>query len=141
MQPRISLITLGVNDLTQSTRFYQQLGLPRFDFESEAIVFFELQGSWLALYPKTDLAEDTGVEFGQAEQSPMTLAHNLNSREAVDRVMVEAMSAGASLIKPAQETFWGGYSGCFRDPDGFLWEVAYVPHFWIGPEESKKHEN
>ncbi|MEW8406802.1 MAG: VOC family protein [Candidatus Thiodiazotropha taylori] len=78
------------------------------------------------------------MAFGQAEQSPFTLAHNLSSREAVDRVMAEALSAGATLIKPAQETFWGGYSGYFRDPDGFLWEVAHVPQFWIGPEENKR---
>ena len=138
MEPRISLITLGVNDLTQSIQFYQQLGLPRYDFDSDAVAFFELQGSWLGLYPKTNLGVDAGVEFGRAERSPFTLAHNLSSREAVDRVMAEAVSAGATLIKPAQETFWGGYSGYFRDPDGFLWEVAHVPHFWIGPKENKK---
>ncbi|MBW9259413.1 MAG: VOC family protein [Candidatus Thiodiazotropha sp. (ex. Lucinisca nassula)] len=137
MEPRISLITLGVKDLTHSIQFYLQLGLPRFDFDSDAVAFFELQGSWLGLYPKNALGVDAGVEFGQAEQSPFTLAHNLSSREAVDRVMAEALSAGASLIKPAQETFWGGYSGYFRDPDGFLWEVAHVPQFWIGPEETK----
>ncbi|MCG7868718.1 MAG: VOC family protein [Candidatus Thiodiazotropha taylori] len=138
MEPRISLITLGVNDLTLSIRFYQQLGLPRFDFDSDAVAFFELQGSWLGLYPKNELGTDAGVAFGQAEQSPFTLAHNLSSREAVDRVMAEALSAGATLVKPAQETFWGGYSGYFRDPDGFLWEVAHVPQFWIGPKESKR---
>ncbi len=137
MEPRINLITLGVNDLTQSIQFYQQLGLPRYDFDSDAVAFFELRGSWLALYPKTELGIDAGVELGQAEGSPFTLAHNLSSREAVDRVMAEAVNAGATLIKPAQETFWGGYSGFFRDPDGFLWEVAHVPHFWIGPEEIK----
>ncbi|MBV2091830.1 MAG: VOC family protein [Candidatus Thiodiazotropha sp. (ex Ctena orbiculata)] len=137
MEPRISLITLGVKDLSHSIQFYLQLGLPRFDFDSDAVAFFELRGSWLGLYPKNELGVDAGVEFGQAEQSPFTLAHNLRSREAVDRVMAEALSAGASLIKPAQETFWGGYSGYFRDPDGFLWEVAHVPQFWIGPEEIK----
>ncbi|MCG7874176.1 MAG: VOC family protein [Candidatus Thiodiazotropha lotti] len=137
MEPRISLITLGVNDLTQSIRFYQQLGLPRYDFDSDEVAFFDLQGSWLGLYPKRALGEDAGVEFGKAQQSPFTLAHNLSSREAVDQVMAEAMSAGATLVKPAQQTFWGGYSGYFSDPDGFLWELAHVPHFWIGPEENK----
>ena len=137
MQPRISLVTLGVTDLARSIQFYQQLGLPRYDYESDAIAFFDLQGSWLALYPKAALAEDAGVTFGDAAQSPVTLSHNLSDREGVDRVMAEAEAAGAKVIKPAQEAFWGGYSGCFTDPDGFLWEVAHVPQFWIGPKESE----
>jgi catechol 2,3-dioxygenase-like lactoylglutathione lyase family enzyme len=135
MEPRISLITLGVNNLTQSIRFYEALGLPRYDYASDAIAFFELQGSWLALFPKQALEEDTGFTYGRAEQSPITLAHNMSSRAGVDQVMVEAVAAGATLVKAAQETVWGGYSGYFSDPDGFLWEVAHVPQFWIGPKE------
>lgn len=138
MQPRINLITLGVTDLSLSIQFYEKLGLPRYDFESDAVAFFELQGSWLGLYPKSALEEDMGFSLGKAEQSPITLAHNLADKAGVDRVMAEAASAGAKVIKPAQDTFWGGYSGYFRDPDGFCWEVAHVPQFWIGPKESEK---
>lgn len=134
MQPRINLITLGVSDLTQSIQFYEALGLLRYDFASDSIAFFDLRGSWLALYPKAALEEDVGISFGRADQSPVTLAHNLNDKAGVDQVMVEAAAAGAKVIKPAQETFWGGYSGYFADPDGFLWEVAHVPQFWIGPK-------
>jgi predicted lactoylglutathione lyase len=135
MQPRINLITLGVKDLTQSITFYEGLGLPRYSYDSDAIAFFELQGSWLALYPRQALAEDAGVSFSDSAYCPVTLAHNLSDREGVDRVMEEALAAGAKVVTPAQETFWGGYSGCFEDPDGFLWEVAHVPQFWIGPKE------
>ncbi|MES9854168.1 MAG: VOC family protein [Candidatus Thiodiazotropha sp. L084R] len=137
MQPRINLITLGVTNLTKSIQFYEKLGLPRYDFESDAVAFFELQGSWLGLYPKSALEEDVGLSLGEAGQSPVTLAHNLSDRARVDGVMAEASAAGAKVIKPAQETFWGGYSGYFTDPDGFLWEVAHVPQFWIGPKESE----
>ncbi|MBW9264718.1 MAG: VOC family protein [Candidatus Thiodiazotropha sp. (ex. Lucinisca nassula)] len=138
MEPRINLITLGVKALKQSIGFYEALGLTRFDFDSQEVAFFQLQGSWLALYPKQALADDANVS-GQGSGFPgFTLAHNVTSREAVDRVMSEALSAGARLVKPAQETFWGGYSGYFADPDGFLWEVAYVPHFWIGPDAGEE---
>ncbi|MEW8505565.1 MAG: VOC family protein [Candidatus Thiodiazotropha sp.] len=135
MEPRINLITLGVDHLGQSVSFYEALGLPRFEYESDDIAFFDLQGSWLALYPKEALADDAGFSSRQRLDFPgFTLAHNVESREEVDRVMSEALSAGAQLVKPAQDTFWGGYSGYFSDMDGFLWEVAHVPQFWIGPK-------
>lgn len=134
MQPRISLITLGVEDLARSTAFYQALGLPRYPYESDAIVFFQLQGSWLALFPKQALAEDAGIPSGGSGFGNFTLAHNVVDRADVDRILDEAQAAGARLIKPAQEAYWGGYTGCFADPDGFIWEVAQVPHFWIGPQ-------
>jgi catechol 2,3-dioxygenase-like lactoylglutathione lyase family enzyme len=134
MEPRINLITLGVEDLTRSISFYIALGLPRFPFDSDGIAFFELNGTWLALYPKDALADDVGLSSQGSGFPGFTLAHNLASPAAVDHVMSEALSAGARLLKPAQETFWGGYSGYFSDPDGFLWEVAHVPQFWIGPK-------
>jgi catechol 2,3-dioxygenase-like lactoylglutathione lyase family enzyme len=134
MEPRINLITLGVEELTRSIDFYQSLGLPRFQFDSDGIAFFELHGAWLALYPKEALADDVGFSPEGSGFRGFTLAHNVASREAVDRVMSEALSSGAQLVKSAQETFWGGYSGYFADPDGFLWEVAHVPQFWIGPK-------
>jgi hypothetical protein len=135
MKPRINLITLGVEELARSIAFYEALGLPRFSYESEEIAFFRLDGTWLALYPKQALARDAGLSAESSGFSGFTLAHNLASREEVDGVMSEALQAGAQLLKPAQETFWGGYAGCFTDPDGFVWEVAHVPQFWIGPGE------
>ncbi|MBT2969111.1 MAG: glyoxalase [gamma proteobacterium symbiont of Ctena orbiculata] len=134
MEPRINLITLGVGELTRSIGFYEALGLPRFQYESDNIAFFELNGSWLALYPKEALADDVGLSTQGSGFCGVTLAHNVTSREAVDRVMSAALRVGAQLVKPAQEAFWGGYSGYFADPDGFIWEVAHVPQFWIGPK-------
>jgi catechol 2,3-dioxygenase-like lactoylglutathione lyase family enzyme len=134
MAPRINLITLGVGDLARSIAFYQALGFPRYPYESEAIAFFQLQGSWLALYPRQALAEDAGLSPQGPGFGNFTLAHNVTTPEEVDRVMEVAKNAGAKLVKPAQEAFWGGYTGCFSDPDGFVWEVAHVPQFWIGPK-------
>ena len=138
MQPRINLITLGVSDLARSIRFYEGLGLPRYAFDGDGIAFFSLQGSWLALYPREELAADAGVSFAEGGCGAVTLAHNVVDREKVDAVMEEALRAGAELVKPARETFWGGYSGYFADPDGFLWEVAHVPQFWIGPKDEEE---
>jgi catechol 2,3-dioxygenase-like lactoylglutathione lyase family enzyme len=134
MEPRINLITLGVEELGRSIGFYEALGLTRFDYASDAIAFFQLQGSWLALYPRQALAEDAGLSPQGSGFGNFTLAHNVTNPAEVDRVMDEALNAGAKLVKPAQEAFWGGYSGCFADPDGFIWEVAHVPQFWIGPK-------
>ncbi len=135
MQPRINLITLGVADLPRATAFYEALGLPRYPFESDAIAFFELNGSWLALFPRAELAADVGMSPEGSGFRGFTLAHNVASPEAVDGVMADAVAAGARIVKPAAETFWGGYSGYFADPDDFLWEVAHVPQFWIGPKD------
>ncbi len=135
MQPRINLITLGVTDLQRAAAFYQKLGLPRFKYPSDAIVFFDLQGTWLALFPRDALAEDIGMPLNGP--GAFTLAHNLASPEQVDQVMEQALEAGARLVKAPQETFWGGYSGYFTDPDGFFWELAHVPQFWIGPGEDE----
>ncbi len=132
MKPRISIITLGVSDIEKSVKFYRDgLRLPTNYKEGEGIAFFQLQGTWLALYPSDSLAEDALLP---AERSPFggfTLAHNVADKAEVDAVMAEALAAGATLLKPAADTFWGGYSGYFADPDGHPWEVAWNPYFSI----------
>jgi len=132
MEPRISIVTLGVSDLARSTQFYRDgLGLPLSQSSNDAISFFETQGSWLALYPRDELAADATVPADGSGFAGFTLAHNVRSREEVDALLAQAETAGATIIKPAQDADWGGYSSYFADPDGFLWEVAWNPHFWI----------
>lgn len=136
MQPRISMITLGVKDLKKSIAFYQKgLMLPLHEPQSDGIAFFNLNGTWLSLYPWDKLAEDATVPPQGAGFRGVTLAHNVKSKEEVDRVMSQAVQAGATLVKQAQDVFWGGYSGYFSDLDGHLWEVAWNPFTWIGPED------
>ena len=131
MEPRVSLITLGVADLGRSIRFYRDgLGLPRRE-GPEGIAFFETRGTWLSLCPREALAQDATVSSEGSGFRGFSLAHNVESPEAVDRVLEQAVSAGAELLKPGQKAFWGGYSGYFADPDGFLWEVAWNPHFTV----------
>jgi uncharacterized protein len=131
MDPHITLITLGVADLDRSIRFYRDgLKLPMRDGD-EGIAFFQTQGTVLALYPREALAEDATVSAAGSGFRGFTLAHNVRSPEDVDRVLQEAVDAGAALVKPGQKVFWGGYSGYFADPDGFLWEVAWNPHLEV----------
>lgn len=135
MEPRISMITLGVRDLKKSAEFYQQgLGLPRLEPHSDEVAFFNLHGTWLGLYPWEKLAEDATLPATGSGFRGVALAHNVASKDAVDQLLAEVQSAGAKIIKPAEDVFWGGYSGYFADPDGHLWEVAWNPHMWIGPE-------
>ena len=132
MDPRISIITLGVTDLPRSVEFYRDgLGLTLFDENTESIAFFQNRGTWLSLYPRQSLADDVGVSVEGSGFSGVTLAHNVRTREDVDELLDVAVVAGATLVKSAQDTFWGGYSGYFADPDGYLWEIAWNPHFWI----------
>jgi uncharacterized protein len=129
MNPHISIITLGVTDLKRSTAFYEQgLGLEKMN-DLEGISFFEMGGVLLGLYPRDKLAEDIGISDGEVAFPSMTLAHNVESADKVDALLSEAVAAGATLIKPGQKVFWGGYSGYFADPDGHYWEVAWNPHF------------
>ena len=131
MELRISLITLGVSDLERSIRFYRDgLGLPLRD-GFEAIAFFETKGTWLALYPRESLAADAKQDPEGDGFQGFTLAHNVRSQEEVEALIAKASNVGGEVVKEPQETDWGGYSGYFRDPDGFLWEVAWNPHFWI----------
>lgn len=137
MKPRISMITLGVSDLERSVRFYEQgLGLPRMPSPPE-VAFFTLNGSWLGLFGRDALALDAGVEHrgDSARFAGFSLAHNLHSPAEVDALMAQAEAAGATVTKAAQKTEWGGYAGYFADPDGYLWEIAHNPHFWVGPED------
>jgi catechol 2,3-dioxygenase-like lactoylglutathione lyase family enzyme len=134
MKPRITLLTLGVDDLEASLRFYRDgLGLPTegivgTEFEHGAVAFFDLQdGLKLALWPRADLAHDAGVAPTAASPTEFSIGHNVASSAEVDAVMEQARQAGATIVKPAAETFWGGYAGYFADPDGHLWEVAWNP--------------
>ena len=132
MEPRISIVTLGVSDLPRSVAFYRDgLGLTLYDENTESIAFFQNKGTWLALYPRDALAADVGIPTEGSGFSGVTLAHNLRSKEEVDELLDVAVAAGATLVKPSQDTFWGGYSGYFSDPDGYLWEIAWNPFFWI----------
>jgi catechol 2,3-dioxygenase-like lactoylglutathione lyase family enzyme len=134
MKPRITLITLGVDDLERSVRFYQEgLGLETEgivgkEFEYGAVAFFDLQGSLrLALWPRTSLSRDSGLPVGAPSATEFSLGHNVASKAEVDAVMAQARAAGAVIVKPAQNTFWGGYAGYFQDPDQHLWEIAWNP--------------
>lgn len=130
MEQRLSLVTLGVADLARARRFYEDgLGWTRGNAE-EGVAFYQMPGSILALWPRPALAEDAGVEDAGAAFSGVALAYNARSRAEVDAVLAEAVAAGGTLAKAAHETFWGGYSGYFADPDGHLWEVAHNP-FWV----------
>jgi uncharacterized protein len=144
MQPLMTLVTLGVDDLEKALRFYRDgMGLPTEgivgeQFEYGAVAFFQLQpGLRLAIWPRKSIAHDTGLTMDPRSATEFTLAHNVRSREEVDAVMAQAKAAGATIVKPAHETFWGGYSGYFQDPDGHLWEVALNPQ-WVAEEKEKK---
>lgn len=129
MKSKISLVTLGVSDFGKSIKFYRDgLGFKTHNYkEGEDVVFFEMEGSWLSLFSKEKLASDATVSPEGSGFAGITLAHNVGSREEVDKVFEQAISAGAKPIKKPQEVFWGGYSGYFADPDGHLWEVAHNP--------------
>ena len=134
MKPRITLITLGVDDLERAVRFYRDGlgwktdGIVGKEFEYGAVAFFELHaGLRLALWPRGSLAHDAGIAAGAPSRTDVCLAHNVASRGEVDSVMAEAAAAGARIVKSAHDTFYGGYAGYFEDPVGHLWEVAWNP--------------
>ena len=134
MKPRVSLITLAVDDLQRALAFYrdglglQTRGIVGEEFEHGAVVFFELQGGLgLALWPRRSLAHDTGLPAGAPGPPAVSLAHNVSSRDEVRSVIDQARRAGATIVKEPRDTFWGGVTGYFRDPDGHLWEVAWNP--------------
>jgi catechol 2,3-dioxygenase-like lactoylglutathione lyase family enzyme len=136
MKPRITVITLGVDDLERALVFYRDgLGLKTegiigTEFEHGAVAFFELQaGLKLALWPRKSLAHDTGLPEGQANPTEFSLGHNVSSKAEVDAVMAQAQQAGATIVKPAHDTFWGGYAGYFQDPDQHVWEVVWNPQW------------
>jgi catechol 2,3-dioxygenase-like lactoylglutathione lyase family enzyme len=128
MEPRISLITLGVTDLSRSHRFYKDaLGFPTTRQPEDGIIFFQTSGVTLALFPYSELADDIGPGWNVARSrfSGITLAHNVRERHEVDELLSDAAAAGGEIVKPGGETSWGGYAGYFTDPDGYLWEVAW----------------
>jgi uncharacterized protein len=136
MQPRISMITLGVEDMEAAIEFYEHgLGFPRME-SPPTVAFFTLNGTWLGLYGREALAEDATVSPEGEGFESFALAHNVGSEAEVDEVMAKAVAAGAIQVKRPQKVFWGGYSGYFKDPDGHLWEVVHNPFFWIGPEDT-----
>ena len=138
MKPRVTVITVGVDDLEKSLRFYRDgLGLPTQgiigeEFEHGAVAFFDLQaGLKLAIWPRKSISHDSGIALGLPSQTEFTLGHNVSSKEEVDAVMEQARKAGASIVKQAHDTFWGGYAGYFEDPDRHLWEIVWNPKFEI----------
>ncbi len=141
MQPRITVLTVGVDDLERSLLFYRDgLGLPTqgivgTEFEHGAVAFFDLQhGVKLALWPRRSIAHDSTLPLQPPSATEFTIGQNVGSREEVDAVMEQATRAGATITKPAGDTFWGGYAGYFQDPDGHLWEVAWNPQ-WSPADE------
>jgi catechol 2,3-dioxygenase-like lactoylglutathione lyase family enzyme len=136
MKARITVLTIGVDDLERSLRFYRDgLGLPTegiigTQFEHGAVAFFELEGGLkLALWPRDHLAHDCGLPNSGHSATEFSIGHNVASEQEVDAVMEQAAKAGAHIVKKAQKTFWGGYAGYFQDPDDHLWEVAFNPDF------------
>ncbi|UHD44001.1 VOC family protein [Aureimonas altamirensis] len=127
MKGKISIVTLGVTDLARATNFYEALGFKRYPFDAQGVAFFELDGSWLSLYPREALADDAGVAPAGVGFRGITLAHNVAEKGDVDTALAEAERVGARIVKQATDVFWGGRSGYFADPDGFLWEVAWNP--------------
>lgn len=138
MKPRITVLTLGVDDLQRSLVFYRDgLGLPTqgifgTEFEYGAVAFFDLNaGIKLAIWPRSSIAHDSGLPLEKPSATECTIGHNVASKEEVDTVMEQARQAGAVIVKPAQPTFWGGYAGYFQDPDRHLWEIVWNPQFDI----------
>jgi uncharacterized protein len=137
MKPEITVITLGVDDLKRALHFYQEgLGFPTDgiigqEFEHGAVVFIPLQpGLRLALWPRKSIAHDTGLKLAPASASELTIGHNVSTETEVDVIMAKAKRAGATILKPGNKTFWGGYAGYFQDPDGHVWEVVFNPQ-WV----------
>ena len=139
MDPRISLVTLGVSDLARARRFYEDgLGWPASQMSNDTIVFFQAGGLIVSLYGLDDLARDANLEQVRDDRAfgGIALAHNLPERGDVDRLLEDARRAGAEILKPAHDTFWGGYAGYFADPDGHVWEIAWNPHFPLADDGS-----
>jgi len=139
MKPRITFVTIGVDDLERSLRFYRDglgletKGIVGEEFEYGAVVFFQLEGGLqLALWPRTSIARDAGIEVGAASPTELALGHNVSTKDEVDRVTRQVEAAGGVIVKPPHDTFWGGYSSYFQDPDGHLWEVAWNPRLLPG---------
>src|SRR5579871_257691 len=135
MEPRVTFVTLGVRDFERSRQFYRDgLGWPISTMSGDDYAIFVTGGTRLALYPRDLLAVDAGISAEGSGFGGITLGHNVAERAQVDAVLAQARAAGATILKPAQDSFWGGYSGYFADPDGYAWEVAWGPDFKFGPD-------
>lgn len=134
MEARISLVTLGVDDLDRAVRFYEAMGLKRNQTITEGVAFFQMGCLVLGLWGRDQLAADAGVVAGKAGFSGVSLAYNTRTEAEVDEVLANAERAGGSIVKPAQRAFWGGWYGYFADTEGHLWEVAYNPDFPIAED-------
>ncbi len=135
MEQRLSLVTLGVGDLTRARAFYEALGWRTGAAPEDDVVFFQAGAMIVALWDRDELATDSGVHDGGG-WGGVTLAHNVGSPGEVDAVLEQARAAGARIARPGAETFWGGYSGAFVDPDGHPWEIAHNPHWTLGEDGS-----
>ena len=141
MEPRISIITLGVQDMKRAFNFYHEgLGLPTSNTPESGIIFFKTSGVCLALFPLDKLAEDANADGIENTDhfSGITLAHNTRTKTEVDEILSQALASGGRIIKPAADTFWGGYSGYFEDPDGYKWEIAYADSWEFNDDGSLK---
>lgn len=134
MEPRISLITLGVADLTRARAFYERMGFRASSVGGDEVVFLQAGPLALSLFPRENLAADASVAAAGSGFRGIALAHNVRTQGEVDAVIAEAVGAGGALVKPAQDAPWGGRSGYFADPDGHLWEVAWNPHFALAED-------
>jgi len=134
LDPRISLVTLGVEDVARATEFYEKLGWKKSSASQDSVTFIQLKGTVLGLFSREALARDAQIENTPKGFSGVTLAHNVTSERGVDAVFKFALSCGATEVKKPEKVFWGGYSGYFADPDGHLWEIAYNPFFPLNAE-------
>lgn len=135
MEQRLSLVTLGVGDLARAIAFYEAIGWTRSMRAAEGVAFFQLGRIALSLYPQGDLAEDAGQAIGPRDGFPnFSLAHNVRTRAEVDRLVDQWRAAGATMLKPAEDKVWGGYSAYVADPEGFAWEIAWNPGFPLGDD-------
>ncbi len=141
--PRLTAITLGVANLAKSTRFYETIFGMRLNSENEGISLFDLPGAWLALYPVDRLVADISPQLSPSRSgfSGITLAYNARNQEEVLAIFEEVKTAGATIIKAPQDTFWGGFSGYFADLDGYYWEVVWAPMFDFAPDGSLRFKN
>lgn len=136
MEPRISLVTLGVDDLDRAVRFYEAMGLKRNMNATDGVAFFQMGGLVLGLWGREHLATDAGISSGRGGFSGVSLAYNTRTEAEVDEVLDKAERSGGRIVKPAQRAFWGGWYGYFADTEGHLWEVAHNPDFPIAEDGS-----
>ncbi len=132
MEPRISIVTIAVENLDRAAEFYEVMGLKRHRI-TDGVAFFQMGGAILGLFPRSSAEEDSGIRFGDGP-SRVYLAYNTRSDDEVNQVLDEAERAGGKIVKPAQRAFWGGWYGYFSDPEGNLWEVAHNPDFPLDAE-------